>query len=121
MNEIKSTERRNIDRLKLFYYLQVYDRATQSSVGSVVDISSHGMKLVGEAYISPESVSSFKILLPEGSILGDSVEIDARCKWSTEDKESKSYESGFEFVKKAESGVFVVKALIEDLQKNKLL
>jgi hypothetical protein len=121
MNETKSPERRNIERLKLFYYLQVYNRETRVSVGSVVDISSHGMKLIGEAYIPPDSVCSFTILLPEGSILGDSVEIDARCKWSTEDKASASYESGFEFVKKAESGVFVVKALIEDLQKNKLM
>jgi hypothetical protein len=121
MNESKKSDRRNIDRLKLFYYLRVYDRQTQESIGSVVDISSHGMKVVGDKYFLPESIRPFTILLPEGSILGDSVEIDGRCKWCNEDKANASFESGFEFVKKAESGVFAVKALIDDLQKNKLL
>jgi hypothetical protein len=121
MNETKIPERRNIKRLKLVYYLQVYDRATRVSLGSVVDISTHGMKLVSESYFPPESVFSMSILLPEGSIFGESVEIDGRCRWCTEEPESGSYESGFEFVKKADSGVFVVKALIDDLQKNNVL
>ena len=121
MKEKKTQERRNIDRLKLFYYLTVYDRQTQESIGSVVDISSQGMKMMGEKYFLPDSVRSFTIRLPEGSILGESVEVEARCKWCRENKAEASYESGFEFAKKAESGVFVVKALIDDLQKNNLL
>jgi hypothetical protein len=119
--EKKAQERRNIDRLKLFYYLRVYDRKTKKSIGSVVDISAQGMKMVGDSYVLPDSLLSFTILLPEGSILGDSVEIDARCKWCNEDKSNSSFESGFEFAKKADSGVFVVKALIDDLQKNNML
>jgi len=118
MNEIKSPERRNIKRLKLVYYLQVYDRSTQAPIGSVVDISPQGMKLVSEKYFPPESVFGMSIFLPEGSIFGESVEVDGRCRWCTEDSESASFESGFEFVKTADSGVFVVKALIDDLQKN---
>ena len=121
MHEKESPERRNINRLKLFYYLRVYDRATRDSVGSVVDISPLGMKMIGDKYFLPDSVGNLSILLPEGSILGDSLEIDARCRWSKENKEDGSFESGFEFVTKADSGVFVVKALIDDLQKNKLL
>jgi hypothetical protein len=121
MNEVKTSERRNIKRLKLVYYLQVYDRASRASIGSVVDISSQGMKLVSETYFPPETVIPMSILLPEGSIFGESVEIDGRCRWSTEEPETASYESGFEFVKKADSGVFVVKALIDDLLKNNVL
>jgi len=121
MNETKSPERRNFKRLKLVYYLQVYDRSTRDIIGSVVDISTKGMKVVGEKYFFPESVFPMSILLPEGSIFGEAVEIDGRCRWCTEDRESASYESGFEFAKQAESGVFVVKALIDDLEKNHLL
>ena len=121
MSEKTSTERRNIDRLKLFYYLRVYDRTTRDSIGSVVDISPQGMKMIGDKYVLPESLQSFLILLPEGSIFGESLEIDARCRWCNEDKTNKSYESGFEFVTRADSGVFVVKALIDDLRKNNLL
>ncbi len=121
MKDKKIQERRTIDRLKLFYYLTVYDCQTQDSLGSVVDISSQGMKMMGEKYFLPESVRSFTIRLPEGSILGDSVEVEARCKWCHENTADSSYESGFEFAKKADSGVFVVKALIDDLQKNNLL
>ena len=121
MNETKSPERRNIKRLKLVYYLQVYDRKTRALLGSVADISPQGMRLVSEKYFPPESVLAMSILLPEGSIFGESVEVDSRCRWCTEDRENASFESGFEFVKTADSGVFVVKALIDDLQKNNMI
>jgi hypothetical protein len=121
MNETKTPERRNIKRLKLVYYLQVYERTTNAPIGSVVDISTQGMKLVSEKYYPPETVFSMSILLPEGSIFGESVEIDGRCRWCTEEPETSSYECGFEFIKKADSGVFVVKALIDDLQNYNVL
>jgi hypothetical protein len=121
MEKTAKSERRIIDRLKLFYYLRVYDRGTLKFIGSVMDISAHGMKLLGETYFLPESKCALRILLPEGSLLGDALEIDAFCRWCTEDKADASYESGFEFSAKAESGVYVVKALIDDLQKNKML
>ena len=121
MNEIKSLERRNLDRLKLFYYLRVYDRSTQELVGSVVDISTRGMKLISEKSFAIDSRHGFTILLPEGSIFGESITIDAQCRWCKEHKETASSEAGFEFIAKVESGIYVVKALIADLQKNNML
>ncbi len=114
-------ERRNLDRLKLFYYLRVYDRTSQELKGSVVDISPKGMRLISDTEMKTDTIYFFKILLPEGSIFGDSMAIDARCRWCNEDHANKSFESGFEFVTTAGSSVYVVKALIEDLHKNNML
>jgi len=117
MNEIKSLDRRNLDRLKLVYYLRVYERSTQKSIGSVVDISPQGMKLLCDKAFALETPYSFSILLPEGSILGESIAIEAQCRWCKQKDDQGSYEAGFEFTKKIESGVYVIKALIEDLVK----
>jgi len=121
MNEIKSLERRNLDRLKLFYYLRVYIQSSRELIGSVVDISMQGMKIISEKSFALESRFSFSILLPEGSILGESISLEAQCRWCKDASLEGSYEAGFEFTEKVDSGIFVVKALIADLQKNKML
>jgi c-di-GMP-binding flagellar brake protein YcgR len=121
MNEQRSLERRNLERIKLFYYLRVYDRDTEELVGSVYDLSIKGMKLVSERLFAVHSLYYLKILLPEGSILGESITIDAQCRWRSDSNEKNTFEAGFEFVKKVDSGIYVIKKLIEDLQDHKLM
>ena len=121
MNEQRSLERRNLERIKLFYYLRVYDRDTGEFVGSVYDLSLQGMKLVSERFFSVNSLYYLKVLLPEGSILGDSITIDAQCRWRSDSEKKDSFEAGFEFVKKVDGGIYVIKKLIEDLQDHKLM
>lgn len=121
MNEQRSLERRTLERIKLFYYLRVYDRDSGEFIGSVYDLSIQGMKLVGERLFSVHSPYYFKILLPEGSILGESITLDAQCRWCCESEKKDIFEAGFEFVTKVDSGIYVIKKLIEDLQKHKLM
>ena len=121
MNEIKSLDRRNLERLKVVYYLRVYDRATQKSIGSVVDISTQGMKILSDASFALETPWAFSILLPEGSIFGESIAIDAQCRWCKEKNADGSYEAGFEFMKKVDGGIYIIKALIDDLLQNRKL
>jgi hypothetical protein len=120
MNEKKNSERRYIDRLNCFYYLRVYNQSNMEIIGSVVDISTCGMKIIGRKSFAIESTGKFVILLPEGSILGESLTIDVLCRWCKELPDGSS-EAGFEFVSKVDSGIHVIKLLIEDLQKNKLI
>jgi sporulation protein YlmC with PRC-barrel domain len=121
MNEQRSLERRTLERIKLFYYLRVYDRDSGEFVGSVYDLSIQGMKLVSERLFSVHSLYYLKILLPEGSILGEAISIDAQCRWRCDSNEKNTFEAGFEFVKKVDSGIYVIKKLIEDLQGHQLM
>jgi hypothetical protein len=114
MNEQRSLERRNLDRIKLIYYLRVYDRDSDEFVGSVFDLSMHGMKLICEKSFTVNAAYCMKINLPEGSILGESVIVDAQCRWRTNDLHN-NFEAGFEFVNKVDSGIYVIKTLIDDL------
>jgi hypothetical protein len=59
--------------------------------------------------------------LPEGSIVGESIVLDAQCRWRKDTEVEGSSEAGFEFTEKVDSAIYVVKALIEDLQKKKML
>ena len=115
MNEQRSLERRNLDRIKLFYYLRVYDRDTREFAGSVFDLSIQGMKLVSERLFTVQSLYYLKILLPEGSILGESIDIDAQCRWRSDGDQINTFEAGFEFVKRVDSGIYIIKNLIEEL------
>jgi hypothetical protein len=60
-----------------------------------------------------------KINLPEGSILGESVAIEAQCRWRTDLQNN--FEAGFEFVNKVDGGIYVIKTLIDDLVGNNQL
>jgi PilZ domain len=119
MNEQRSLERRNLDRIKLIYYLRVYDRDSNEFVGSVFDLSMHGMKLICEKPFIVNSRYCMKINLPEGSILGESVAIEAQCRWRTDLQNN--FEAGFEFVNKVDGGIYVIKTLIDDLVGNNQL
>jgi hypothetical protein len=113
-------ERRYIDRLNCFYYLRVYNQSNMELVGSVVDISTRGMKIIGRKSFAIDACGNFMLLLPEGSIFGDSISIEALCRWCN-DRDDGSSESGFEFTSKVGSGIHVIKLLIDDLQKSNLL
>ena len=115
MNEQRSLERRNLDRIKLVYYLRVYDRDSGEFVGSIFDLSTRGMKLISEKLFAVNSCYTMIIHLPEGSILGESIAVDAQCRWRSNGPEN-SCETGFEFINKVDSGIYVIKTLLDDLQ-----
>ena len=110
-------ERRTVKRMKPYYYLRVYEKDSGDYAGSVIDISRNGMRLVSEDSREPGSTHRFEILLPGDSILGDSVELLARARWSTPHPEEPSYECGFEFAEPASDGILTIAALIKDLEK----
>jgi hypothetical protein len=116
-------EKRSIERIRCYYYLKVYDKASKEDVGSVVDISMKGMRLVGENRFPSDTIYHFLVKLPKGYILGDSFDINATARWCNKSKEQDKtyYEAGFEFVNAERKGVIFLRSLLNDFKSNDLL
>ena len=114
-------EKRSIERIRCYYYLKVYNKASKEDIGSITDISLKGMRLVSENPFQLNSLLNFTVKLPEGYILGHSFDIDAEVRCCNKNKDEMFYESGFEFVNAERKGVVYIKSLVSDFKKNKLL
>jgi hypothetical protein len=114
-------DKRSLKRVEPYYYLRVYDGNTKEYVGCVVDISKKGMKLLSEKQFVIGKLYNLRFPLPDDSIFGDSMKVEARACWSTPLKNSAENEVGFEFEKTVGDGVFAVESIIRDLKKDKLI
>ena len=89
-------DRRKTERIRLNIEIVVYDTATQSRVGRLVDISAEGIMLAGGKPMKINTVYEFRIMLPV-SIYGKSeIVFDAHCLWCKKINNSSKYQAGFQ-------------------------
>jgi hypothetical protein len=114
-------DKRSLKRVEPYYYLRVYDGDTKAYVGSVVDISNKGMKLLGERPFEIGLTYHLRMPLPEDSIFGDTFKIEAKACWCNPLKSTTGYETGFEVEQPVNDGVFAIESIIRDLKKEDLI
>ncbi len=122
---VDTLEKRSIERIRCYYYLKVYNKESKADVGSVIDISAKGMRLIGEDNFSSDTRYQFMVKLPKGYILGDSFDINAKVRWCHKkdmDTISKEYyEAGFEFVDADHKGIIFMRTLLNDFKSHHLI
>ena len=109
-------DRRHFERIRSSYYLRVYDNETGKLRGSVCDVSKGGMRIVSTDPFQKGKNYTFRIMLPDESILGADVTIAVKNRWAKKNDEEEVYEGGFEFSKKIETGIHSIRALVRDLK-----
>ncbi len=89
---------RTEQRTPLIYYLRVFDRATQTLFGHVVDISSHGMLITSDKPMATRS--EYHLALEDVSTMDHLATIDmsAECRWCQEDDAGELYDGGFRLI-----------------------
>ncbi|MBN1979940.1 MAG: PilZ domain-containing protein [Chitinivibrionales bacterium] len=115
------TEKRTLERVRCYYYLKVYDKKSKKDIGSIIDISAKGMKIISENTFSVNEAYELRIKLPQGYIYGDYFDIRAETRWCKKNEQENYYEAGFKFLSEAHKGIYVIKMLIEDFKSNNLL
>ena len=115
------TNKRTLERVRCYYYLKIYDKASQKDIGSVIDISQKGMKIITENKFGDNEISEFKIKLPQGYIYGDCFDIKCQVRWCHFNENEQYFETGFKFLSEAHKGIYIIKMLIEDFKSNNLL
>ncbi len=114
-------EKRKLERIRVYYYLKVYDKKSGKDIGSIIDITMRGMRIISEIPFVTDNLYLFTIQLPHGYIYGESFDMEARNCWCQKKVKSKYFEAGFQFVNTKRYGVMIVKRLISDLKNNNLI
>lgn len=106
-------ENRKVERRHLFYYLAVIDTKSGKRIGHTVDISNEGIMLISEAPITPNTIFSLRMFLPE--VIGGSrnFEFSAESRWCKEDVNPDFYNTGFRLLDVPLEGIQVIERLID--------
>lgn len=103
------SERRNRERKRTAKYMSVIDRDSDKPLGWLVDLSTEGMRLMGN--VSIRSGSLLRLIIK----INDTKEImvDAQSRWRNKNNNTELFETGFFFQDITEDNLTKIKELIE--------
>ncbi len=107
-------EKRKVPRKKAPEKVTVYDRATESVLGQVVNMSTGGMLLLSDNPIPVDSVFRFRIALPEPIEGADALMFGAESLWGSPAMDENCYWTGFQIIDISESHSRILDILIKD-------
>jgi len=74
--------KRNSDRRKVFYYLEVEDMDTAQMIGRLGDISSEGIMLLSSTVLPLEKTYNIAVVLPKNSTFSqEKLELTVETRW----------------------------------------
>jgi len=110
-------EKRRIKRHQLPHFLEVYNRVTDRAIGSIVNVSPHGMMLVSRSQLMPHAVFSLRIKIPAtASAKAQNIDFEALSHWSRSDVTPGYFDTGFSFSKTSDDINELTEALTEYFQ-----
>jgi hypothetical protein len=107
-------EQRREPRVKLLYYLKVYNRHTRELIGQVLDITSQGFNLLCRQPLPVGAVQACVVELPGDEYRKTTVNVDIECRWRQHDDKPGYFSSGFRFSRIAPDDRCGVQQLIVD-------
>jgi cytidylate kinase len=111
-NGMAEEESRAFKRRHLIYYLEVYDDATGTLLGHLVDITTEGVKLVSKAPIEKNRVYRLRMQLPEDYFDEKVLRFEATSLWSSNDVNPDFYDTGFRVTWKDKRAKNIVAGLV---------
>jgi len=90
----------------------VLDRISQTSLGTIANISSSGFMLVTNRFIDIDSVFQLKL---DGGSFKNSIDIGAVCLWTTEANSADSFWSGFHIIDISDSTQAQLDIVVEQM------
>lgn len=86
---------RRIERHQLPYYLQIFNRYTDKSMGYLGNVSENGLMLISSLPILVGADFELRLKIPNVDGEVKVVDFSACCLWSQEDETPGNYDSGF--------------------------
>ena len=117
-------ERRNSDRVRVYYYLKIYNGDTHEDAASVVDMSESGMKVLSESPMVEGHKYSFLMKLPRGYITEQTFPLEVIVQWCNFSPQQNLFESGLSFASlntASQRGLLIIRNIVSDFRKNGLL
>ena len=107
------TEKRKLPRKKAPDSVRVYDRATNTAIGQVVNISIGGMLLISDEPIPTDRVFQLRLSLPEPILGKDSVMFGAESLWASPAMVEDYFWTGLQIIDISEADSRILEMLIE--------
>ena len=89
------SEKRQLKRVHLIYYLQLYDAVTDTEAGYLVDITTKGLMMLSPKPVLSGRCVSFNMQLPAMISDLEKIQFSAKCLWCKEDFNPHFYLSGY--------------------------
>jgi hypothetical protein len=106
-------EKRKLKRRRPVYYLKVFDRQNNESLGYLIDINIEGIMLAGKNALPAETLYNVAIHLPRELNGERSILLKVTSIWSEYDPMLEKYKSGFHIQDSTPEEVEKIKLLIE--------
>jgi hypothetical protein len=107
------TDQRRIKRIKITYYLRVFDAGTDGMLGHVADITTEGMMVVGERAIPQNRRYRLWMEFAGKDHHNERVELEAESVWSRQDLNPKFHNSGFRLIEPSREAINRIRDLID--------
>ena len=92
---MQDSNKRQLKRIHLIYYLRIFDSNSGNNLGHLVDITTQGIMMISEKPSQAGQDFSMRMQLP-GVITGrEEIEFSAHCLWCKKDINPDFYVSGF--------------------------
>jgi Uncharacterized low-complexity proteins len=118
----KKTEapnKRALQRIQVFPYLQVFDGLKHDSLGMLIDITTQGMRLDGDQPFAIGTVYILQVVLPDAIPQVRTLELEGRCRWCKNTGETNSFHAGFKFENIAKKNLVIIQKIIDQQNKTK--
>ncbi|MEX1032509.1 MAG: PilZ domain-containing protein [Cellvibrionaceae bacterium] len=111
-SEEKKTDQRRLPRHALSEPVNVYDRATQSFMGRLVNIHAEGLMIMGNQAFEDENIYQLDLQLPRPINGHDMIAIGVDCLWSRSE-EAHVHWAGCRVIDISDEALRDLEALIE--------
>ncbi|MEI6126781.1 MAG: hypothetical protein WCQ99_09555 [Pseudomonadota bacterium] len=91
-------DKRKLKRRHLIYYLHVKDRATDKTLGYLVDITTRGILIMSEAPLEVQQTYHLKLLVQTDGDTAKYLNFDAQSKWCVSSVNTDFYDTGLELL-----------------------
>jgi len=108
------TEKRQIERRHLIYYLRIFDGISSRIIGHAVDISQQGMMLISEEPVAVHEDYRLRMCFPGVAYEQEELIFDAVCRWCRRDDNPSFYVAGFQIQNLLPDETRFIQSLIDE-------
>jgi len=110
---VTAAEQRTLTRIQLTYFLRVFDEEG-NLLGHIADITTEGMRIVGEEHIEPGRPFNLWMEFPLDDNQREQILLQTESCWSTPDVNPQFYNSGFHLIDPPRTAVRRIREVIDD-------
>ena len=108
------SDKRRLKRSHLIYYLRVFDRSTNETLGHLVDITPEGAMLISENPIPVNTHFQLRMQLPAEIFGRTHLDFEAESLWSKRDINPDFHDAGFRLINVEVKDTAIIARLIDE-------